>query len=72
MEKVCRDCRTVKSFDQFYSSKLSADKLTTYCKACYSKFRAFLLEYISRFDHPLTGQIKTFSLSEYAQKEPRL
>ena len=38
-----------------------------------TEFRAFLLEYISRFDHhPVTSQIKMASLSEYASKEPSL
>jgi len=37
-----------------------------------TEFRAFLLEYISRFDAPVSSQAKTFSLSGYAQKEPRL
>lgn len=58
------------------------DKIENLCICCadcnrmkYTKtdteFRAFLLEYVSRFDAPLTKQITVHSLSDYAQKEPQ-
>ena len=56
------------------------DKIENLCIACKecnrmkhamtdTEFRAFLLEYVARFDAPIAQQSKVFSLSDYAKKE---
>lgn len=39
-EKQCRRCRETKGANDFYHSKMTADGLQSYCKACYASAAA--------------------------------